>query len=48
MLTVLFLLALLAFLGTIAHAAGSKWCPLWVPVLLISLYILLQQIPLGK
>ena len=43
MLTVLFLLALTAFITTIVSAAGHR--PLYVPVLLMSIYLLLLHIP---
>lgn len=39
--SVIFLLVIVAFLCTIASAAGR--CPLWVPVLLVVLVQLLQQ-----
>lgn len=45
MITVLLLLALVAFGCTIASAIGK--CPLWIPVLLLSLIELLRHIPLG-
>lgn len=44
MITVQLLLALSAFVVTIASAVGRA--PLWVAVLLISLALLLQVIPL--
>lgn len=43
MLTVTVLLILGAFLTTIANAIGK--CPLWVPVLLLTLDRLLSVIP---
>ncbi len=46
-LTVLVLLALCAFITAIASVTTPR-CPLWVPVILLSLYALLQQIPLGR
>ncbi len=45
-LTAFVLLALSAFVTAIAHAIWKV--PLWVPVILLSLYALLQQIPLGR
>lgn len=44
MITVLFLLALAAFVVTIASAMGKS--PLWPAVLLLSLALLLQTIPI--
>lgn len=44
MLTVLLLLALAAFLLTIGSASGKV--PLWIPVLLLSLIVLLDLLPL--
>ncbi len=44
MLTVTFLLVLIAFALVIASAVGR--CPLWIPVLLLSLVELLRVIPL--
>lgn len=44
-LTVMLLLAVAAFLVTVASAIGKA--PLWVAVLLLSLFALLQVIPLG-
>lgn len=46
MLTVLLVLALTAFVCTILHAIGK--CPVWVPLIILSLYCLLQQLPLGR
>lgn len=46
MLTIFILLALTAFLSTIAAAMGK--CPLWLPVLLLSLIELLRALPLGR
>ncbi len=43
MLTVTFLLALSAFVCTIASAIGK--CPLWVPVLLLCLIPLVAGLP---
>lgn len=45
-LTVLFLLALSAFICGVAAAMGKV--PLWVAVILLSLFALLQTIPLGR
>jgi hypothetical protein len=44
MLTIALLLALAAFIATIASALGKA--PLWVAVLLLSLLALLQVVPL--
>ncbi len=44
MVTVLLLLAVAAFVVTIASAIGRA--PLWVAVLLLSLALLLQVLPL--
>lgn len=46
MLTVLVVLALVAFACTIAAAMGK--CPLWVAVLLLTVIELLRQLPFGK
>lgn len=46
MVTVLMFLLVAAFVCTIASAAG--YCPLWVPVLLLTLIELLRALPLGK
>lgn len=46
MLTVLLLLAIAAFLCTLASALNK--CPLWVPVLLLCIIEMLRQLPLGK
>jgi hypothetical protein len=46
MLTVLLLLAAAAFVLTLVSAAGK--CPLWVPVLLCTLVLLLERMPLGR
>jgi hypothetical protein len=45
MLTVMLLLAVAAFVSAIAGAMGK--CPWWVPVILLSLALLLQSLPLG-
>lgn len=45
-LTVLFLIALAAFILTIVST--MKPIPLWIPVLIVTIYLLLQSIPLGK
>lgn len=42
----MFILALVAFFLVIAAALGK--CPLWVPVLLISIIELIERIPLGR
>ena len=44
MLSVLLFLFAAAFISTIASAIGK--CPLWVPVLLLSIAGLLQVLPL--
>lgn len=46
MISVLLLLAIAAFACTIASALNK--CPLWVPVLLLTIIALLSQLPLGK
>lgn len=46
MLTVFLLLALAAFVVTIASAIGRA--PLWVAVLILSVIELLRAIPLGR
>lgn len=46
MLTVLLLLALAAFVVTIASAMGRA--PLWIAVMLLCLIELLAVLPLGK
>jgi len=47
MLTVLLLLATLAFACTVLAASGRQ-PPLWVAVLLLTLIELLRQLPLGR
>jgi len=42
-MTVSFLLVLAAFFTAIVSAVNK--CPLWVSVILICIYLLLQQIP---
>jgi hypothetical protein len=44
MLTALVVLALLAIVATIVSATGH--CPLWVPVFILSVALLLQVVPL--
>lgn len=44
MLTITFTLALIAFFLTIASATGR--CPLWIPVLLVTIIMLVPSIPL--
>lgn len=44
MITVLLILAIAAFLVAVASAVGRA--PLWVAVILISIYLLLQNLPL--
>lgn len=46
MLTVFFLLAVVAFICAIMSATGK--CPLWVSVLILAIIELLRNIPLGK
>lgn len=43
MLTVLMILAIAAFIATVVSATGH--CPLWVPVMLITVFMLLQVLP---
>jgi hypothetical protein len=43
-ITIVLILAILALLLTVASAAG--WCPLWVPVILINICVLIPSIPL--
>lgn len=45
MLTVMLILAVGALISTIMSAMGK--CPLWVPVVLLSLYACLQVLPKG-
>jgi hypothetical protein len=45
LLTVFLLLAIVAFGCTIASALSK--CPLWVPVLLLTIIELLRNLPLG-
>jgi hypothetical protein len=46
MLTVILLLALAAFIVTIASAVGRA--PLWVAVLILTVIELLRALPLGR
>lgn len=46
MVTIFVILAIVAFVCTIA--AGMGRCPLWVPVLLLSLIELLRALPAGR
>lgn len=46
MLTVVGFLVIAAFVSTIVSAIGK--CPLWVPVLLLTLVELLRILPLGN
>jgi|GEM_PF-2323427 len=46
LLTIYLLLAITAFILTIANALGK--CPLWIPVLLLCLIALLNSLPLGR
>lgn len=43
--TVLLILALLALVAAIVSAMGK--CPLWVPVTLLCIYCLVEQLPTG-
>ena len=46
-ITVVFLLALAAFILTLVSAYGTYGrCPLWIPTLLLGIALLLQHIPL--
>lgn len=46
MLTVLLLVAISAFVVTIAHAINR--CPLWPAVLLLAIAEMLRALPMGK
>jgi len=46
MLTVIMLIAIAAFIVAVASATGHA--PLWVSVILLSIALLLQTLPLGK
>lgn len=46
MLTVFLLLAVSAFICTIASALGK--CPLWIAVLLLCVIELLRALPMGR
>jgi len=46
MLTIMFLLVIIAFLLTIGSAIGRV--PLWIPVLLLTIIELLRVLPLGR
>ena len=46
MLTVFFVLAVLAFIMAVMSAAGK--CPAWVPIILLALIALLRAMPLGR
>ena len=46
MLTVLLLVAVAAFIVTIASALNKA--PLWIAVLLLTILALLQSLPLGR
>lgn len=48
MLTVFLLLALAAFVCTIASAWNPSRCPLWIAVLLLVVIELLRAVPLGR
>lgn len=45
-LTVMLVLVICAFITTLASAL--RWCPLWVPVLLLCVVELIRVLPLGK
>ena len=47
MLTVLLVLAIAAF-GTVIASAATGKVPLWVPVMMLSVFALLQVLPLGR
>lgn len=44
MLTISILLAVAAFITGVAEAMGK--CPSWVPVIILSLFALVQSIPI--
>lgn len=46
MLTVLLLIAVAAFVCTVASALGK--CPLWIAVVLLCVIELLRALPLGR
>lgn len=46
MLTVFIILILVAFGCTIASAMGK--CPLWIPVLLLTIIELIRALPIGR
>jgi hypothetical protein len=48
MMTVLIILGLLALLCGILSAVQPSKCPLWIAVILLSIYCLVQQLPTGK
>lgn len=45
-MSVLFFIYVAAFISTIVSAIGK--CPLWVPVLLLSVAGLIQVLPVGR
>lgn len=45
-MTIILLLAVLAFALTIASALGK--CPLWIPVFFLALIELIRELPLGR
>ena len=48
MITVLAFLYLAAFIMTLFHAAKPAWIPLWVPVLIVCIGLLVEHLPLGR
>jgi hypothetical protein len=48
MLTVFLILALTAFIVTIASAVSPPRVPLWVAVLILTVIELLRALPLGR
>jgi len=48
MLTVMIILAVAAFICTVASAARPASVPLWVGVILLCIIELLRALPLGK
>jgi uncharacterized membrane protein YkvI len=48
MLTVFLILAVAAFIVTVASAASPSRAPLWVAVLILTIIELLRALPLGR
>lgn len=44
-MTVLLVIAIAAFIAACVSVAGK--CPIWVPVVLLCLYCLVEQLPRG-